>query len=141
MNENEKTARIILEVAAEVARSTAKHGDQNHLPLGTGPHVEALSFAGDGQTAENLAQQAKYWTDERSKAHGDGTVTWRDILTEEVFEAYAEDDPIAVRAELVQVASVAVKMIAAIDASPAGLKEQLRKVFTAGPNEMFGPVR
>lgn len=140
MSADEKLARIIVEVATEVARSTAKHGDQNDVPLGTGRDVAALAFAGDDQTAENLAQQAKYWTDDHSKSQGDGTVTWRDILTEEVFEAYAEDDPIAVRAELVQVAAVAVKMIAAIDASTAGLSEQLRKAFTAGPNEMFGRV-
>lgn len=140
MSENAKLARIIVEIAGEVARSTAKHGDQNDVPLGTGRNVPALAFAGDDQTAENLAQQAKYWTGDHSKSQGDGTVTWRDILTEEVFEAYAEDDPIAVRAELVQVAAVAVKMIAAIDASPVGLGEQLRKSFSAGPNEMFGRI-
>lgn len=133
--------KVLTEIGAEIERSIAKHGDQRHVPLGTGVDVAPLTFAGDDQTAENLAQQAKYWTDNHSQKSGDGTVTWRDILTEEVFEAYAENDPLDVRAELVQVAAVAVKMIDAIDHSPSGLQESLRKAFTMGSNEMFGRAR
>ena len=48
-------------------------------------------------------------------AFRDGFGTWADILLEEVAEALAEDVPSKVRAELVQVAAVAVKFIDAID--------------------------
>jgi len=42
-------------------------------------------------------------------------VTWRDILYEEVLEAYVETDWSALRAELVQVAAVAVAWIEHLD--------------------------
>jgi hypothetical protein len=51
-------------------------------------------------------------------ATADGRVTWRHILTEEVYEAFAESDPTKLRAELVQVAAVAVQWIQAIDRRP-----------------------
>lgn len=37
-----------------------------------------------------------------------GTLTWKDILNEEVWEAYAESDPDKLYVELIQVAAVAV---------------------------------
>jgi hypothetical protein len=43
------------------------------------------------------------------------TLKWVDILEEEVAEAAAESDPAKLRAELVQVAAVAVAWIEAID--------------------------
>lgn len=103
---------ILDDVLREVETSIEKHGNQYGTPLGTGRDAVVLSFAGYDQTAENLAQEAKSWTDYMSDI---GEVTWHDILTEEVMEAYAEDDPLLVREELVQVAAVAIKMIYAID--------------------------
>ena len=44
-----------------------------------------------------------------------GSLAWDGILLEEVYEAFAEEDPIKLRSELVQVAAVAVQWIAAID--------------------------
>lgn len=44
-----------------------------------------------------------------------GGLTWRHILAEEMFEALAESDPAKLRAELVQVAAVAVQWVEAID--------------------------
>ena len=115
-SDNRVTA-ILAEIEREVVRSTRKHGDQSHVPMGTAIYCLPLEFCGDDQTAENLAQQAQFWTDDRSLSKGDGTVTWRDILTEEVFEAYAEDNPLRLQEELVQVAAVVVKMIAALAVS------------------------
>lgn len=48
-------------------------------------------------------------------AHTQGRVTWRHILNEEVLEVFAETEPARIRAELVQVAAVAVQWIEAID--------------------------
>ncbi len=49
------------------------------------------------------------------RAADDGTVTWRHVLDEEVCEAFAESDPARLRAELIQVAAVALRWIDAID--------------------------
>lgn len=110
------------EIAREAIRSIEKHGEQRHLPMGTGPEtlpLAVMAHIGDLRphvSAESLAVRATLDT----KAHsanegGDDTCTWWLILREEVFEAAAEDDPAKLRAELVQVASVALKMIDALD--------------------------
>ena len=49
-----------------------------------------------------------------------GTGTWRHILDEEVCEAFAEEDPEALREELVQVAAVAVAWIESLDRQKVG---------------------
>ncbi len=110
---------VVLELAEERTRQTAKHGDQSHLPDGTGPALW-LSMDDDyvrrhGIRRDNLAAWAKARTDAASQAHGDGSITFEHILTEEWAEAIAESDPDALRAELVQVAAVAVQWVEAID--------------------------
>lgn len=103
-----------LDVAAERARQDARWGEQNHLD-GTGPGTRPLRAVVDADvqpTARWLAARSTSLTDTRFRA-GDGT--WRDILLEEVFEAFAEDDPESLRAELVQVAAVAQAWAEAID--------------------------
>jgi hypothetical protein len=50
----------------------------------------------------------------QSAADG-GYLDWLHILREEVAEAFAESDPAKLRAELVQVAAVAVNWVEAID--------------------------
>lgn len=95
------TRGVLDEVLQEVFRSERKHGDQSHLPDGTGD---------DGWI--NEARDAKLATDE---AAARGAVTWLDIMFEEVAEAFAEGDAALLRAELVQAAAVAVKWIEAID--------------------------
>ncbi len=110
---------VVLELAEERTRQTAKHGDQSHLPDGTGAALW-LSMDDDyirrhGIRRDNLAAWAKARTDEASQASGDGSITFEHILTEEWAEAIAESDPDALRAELVQVAAVAVQWVEAID--------------------------
>lgn len=110
---------IASEVVSEIDRSIAKHGDQRHVPLGMGPDTFPLDFGLPvyrQTSADGIADLARRATDARSFSQGDGSVTWRDILTEEVFEAYAEADPAAVRAEMIQVAAVAMKIVDKIDA-------------------------
>jgi hypothetical protein len=104
--------RALAEVKAERVRQTAKHGDQAHLPNGTGPKRPVFALSSAAALAE--------WAKERTKAAsqnegGDGTITFEHILTEEWAEAIAEDDEQRLRAELVQVAAVAVQWIEAID--------------------------
>lgn len=129
---------ILDAIAYEAIRSIEKHGEQTHLPMGTGPDTKPLdtidylrphldhASAGYGRglhghvSARYLAHQATLDTKAHSQNEGgDGTVTWWQILREEVFEASAEDDTEKLRAELIQVAAVAVKMIDALDATEA----------------------
>jgi hypothetical protein len=88
---------ILTEVATERARQNAKWGEQNH-PDGTG-----------GPGARHLAD----WARDVCKA-ADPDTFWK-ILLEEVYEAGAESDQVALRMELVQVAAVCVQWIEAID--------------------------
>lgn len=136
--ETERFGGVAHEVVAEAIRSIDKHGEQMHLPMGTGPESFPLdTFDGLGPHpadpratysrglshlafARHIAHAATLDTKAHSQNEGgDGTVTWWHILREEVFEAAAEDDPGKLRSELVQVAAVALKMIDALDHKPS----------------------
>lgn len=97
---SEKTWAVLTDVAAERARQDAKWGEQNH-PDNTGGPAEGRAAIGARFACELAAKE--------------GTLTWRHILREEVAEAFAETDPMKLRAELVQVAAVACAWIEAID--------------------------
>lgn len=93
------TYGVLAEVASERVRQNAKWGEQNH-PDGTDATMRA--------DADDIRAHV-----ERNAANGD--LTWHDVLSEEFAEATAETDPARLRAELVQVAAVAVAWVEAID--------------------------
>jgi hypothetical protein len=99
---------VLDEVAEERARQHAKWGEQN-LPNGTG-----REWAADAQEAR----------EECDRAFSRGFGEWAHVLKEEVYEAFAEDVPERLRAELIQVAAVAVAWVEALDrrAQRASLK-------------------
>ncbi|MCC2030633.1 hypothetical protein [Microbacterium allomyrinae] len=115
-------ATVLGDVVAERARQDAKWGPPSDRMDGTGPQSRPLGLldvTGDWLShvgAEDLAETAKRSTDTASR---EGRLTWAHILLEEVFEAFAESDRGRLRAELVQVAAVAVKWARMIDARPA----------------------
>lgn len=88
------------EVLAEVDRQFEMWGEQNH-PDGT-------ALADD----EKLADMVKQLNAEFVRT---GNLTWRDILWEEVREAFAEEDREPLREELLQVAAVALSWVNALD--------------------------
>lgn len=90
---------VLPEIAAERDRQDEKWGEQNH-PDGTGPgyRVHAIEARVRCQRAARI-----------------GLVTYKDILEEEVYEAFAETDPVELREELIQVAAVAVAWIEKLD--------------------------
>jgi hypothetical protein len=90
---------IFADIVDEYARSVETHGEQS-LPMGSDPVY---------------ADYAESWREECEMRSADGTLTWREILMEEIHEAFAETDYHAQRAELVQVANVVMKMIADLD--------------------------
>jgi hypothetical protein len=91
---------VFAQATQERHRQRSKWGLQS-LPNGTGRHD-------DWQVAEFY----KATTDHNMQ---DGTLSWRDVLTEEVFEAFAETDTEALRTELIQVIAVAAAWIGDLD--------------------------
>lgn len=95
-------ADVFAAVVAERGRQDSKWGEPVDHPDGTG-----------GSVAIGAAIDAQQNTD---RAATEGRLTWRHILREEVAEAFAETDPVKLRAELVQVAAVAIKWVRMLDA-------------------------
>jgi len=93
------TARVLRDVAAERERQTQKWGLQTH-PDGTN---------------EALRGVARFAIAACEAAFDENKGTWRDILAEEVAEAFAEEDLSVLRKELVQVAAVCAAWIEDID--------------------------
>lgn len=97
--------QVLMEIAAERDRQDAKFGDQTRLRDRVA--VEEL---------EIYRIEADWCRSECQLHHATPEgATWTDILLEEVFEAVAEQDVDKLRAELVQVAAVAVAWIEALD--------------------------
>jgi len=94
------TAGVLDEVAAERVRQNERWGEQNHRD-GTGD-----------RRWRDAANHVRSEVDDEARA---GRTTWNGVLREELFEALAESDPARLRAELVQVAAVAVAWVEAID--------------------------
>lgn len=94
------TTAILAEVAEERRRQHAKWGVQR-LPLGFAQPFDAEAE----RTAKATCERA-------TRA---GTLTWRDLIDEEVCELFAEPDREKARAEAIQAAAVLVQMVEAID--------------------------
>ncbi|MFG3709503.1 hypothetical protein [Micromonospora sp. NPDC047730] len=95
------TLRVLYEVARERSRQDAKWGEQNH-PDGTD----------ESRWDKEAAVRARALCQHLAAR---GELTWDAILSEEIAEAFAESDPAKLRAELIQVAAVAVAWVEAID--------------------------
>jgi len=96
---------VLAEIVQERARQDVKWGEQNH-PDGTG---RAYGLSAVPELAADFAKQRC------DSAFDRGAGTWEHILFEEFCEAMAEDDPVRLRAELLQTAAVAVHWIEALD--------------------------
>ncbi len=103
--------RALSDLSKERDAQDAKWGSQSH-PNGTGP--ERVLFGVKSAQARDRAQRlCDFW-------HSSGSGTWFDILLEEVLEAFAEDDPVRIREELVQAGAVIVSWIEDMDRKQAG---------------------
>lgn len=107
MSADQTLREALAEVAAERRRQDEKWGEQNH-PNGTGEEYEFHRDFARQQCEDRFAN---------------GTGSYLDILAEEVYEAFAESDPDRLRAELIQVAAVAVAWVEKIDRESAAHTE------------------
>ena len=111
------TAKVLIEVLDERRRQDEKWGEQNH-PDGTGPFVRWLGPGGavneDDDVFTTALELAEHFR-AKCQANGPEQDNYVDILMEEVAEAFAEQDPAKLRAELIQVAAVCVQWVEAID--------------------------
>lgn len=107
--EGASTIGPLADIAKERMAQDKKFGEQNH-PDGTGNIFPVARYG--TYTAPEAAELARYDCNEAAKG---GYLEWRHILLEEVFEAIAESDPELLRAELIQVAAVAVAWVEHID--------------------------
>lgn len=107
---NVTTRPVLTEVATERHRQDAKWGVQDH-PDGTG-HGVRLLHTPSLPTWGTLVDRLRKCTEDRAEW---GIVSYADVLLEEVAEAMDETAPDRLRAELVQVAAVAVAWIEKID--------------------------
>jgi hypothetical protein len=97
-------AAFVADVDAERQRQLAKWGEQQH-PDNTGSTFYAKRAVAARRNCQ-LAADA-------------GMTAWDLVLLEEVYEALAESEPKALRAELVQVAAVTAAWIADLDSRTA----------------------
>ncbi|WP_414613944.1 hypothetical protein [Stenotrophomonas muris] len=105
---------VLAEVAKERARQEAKWGQQNHVDWT--PTSAATDLA--GAWPAGVGDHFKFITDYKAKGAEGHRLGYFDILMEEVAEAHDEardGNTKATRAELVQVAAVAVAWIECID--------------------------
>lgn len=92
-------------IEAECCRQDDRFPDQ-HLPNGAPENDREVFFRNTMRDNAKAATQA---------AVADGTLTWALLVNEECHEVLAEADPVALRAELVQLAALAVRWIEDLD--------------------------
>ncbi|MGP3965157.1 hypothetical protein ACTWPT_55335 [Nonomuraea sp. 3N208] len=108
-------ARVLADVTAERAAQDERWGMQE-LPDGTGGERTAAESDLVRDETDSAAPYGEDCGDEVPARIRDQR---RHVLAEEVLEAFAETDPGRLRAELIQVAAVAVKWTQALDRRPS----------------------
>ena len=99
-----RTLRVTNQIANERRKQDQKWGEQNHPLLPPRDSNTLFIDMANSMKTQNDRDVAEF-----------GEAFWIGILLEEVWEAFAEEDPAARRAELIQVAAVAACMIEQID--------------------------
>lgn len=105
---------VIYEIAEERQRQDNKWGEQNHVNWTPTKATAALNNV----WPLGVAAHFRWITDFKAAGHERHTLSYFDILMEEVAEAHDEamqGDVAALREELIQVAAVAVAWVEAID--------------------------
>ena len=106
------TIAVLERVFDERVRQVAQYGDNSNLEDGTGPDSMWLS-----PLASNHADdiQVAFRHDYEDHEEQEGLPTWMHLIREEVAEAFQEDDPERLTAELLQVAALCVSWVEIIE--------------------------
>jgi len=108
-----QTEDVLVEVAEERARQFERYGANDDLELGMGPDARWLQpFTQHSAYSVEKSLRLDYEAHEATH----GKPTWMHLIREEVAEAFAEGDPVKLRAELLQVAALAVSAVEKMDA-------------------------
>lgn len=115
--------KITQEALDEWRRGAALWPQTDSFPDGTG--------GGGRKTWEEIAKISC------DRAFREGRCTWAHVLDEETAEALAETDPAKLRAELIQVAAVAMHWVANLDArgQMTNKERNAREALNAGPHD------
>jgi hypothetical protein len=111
------TREVLTDVHMERLRQEQLWGEQNHpILISTGKDAEVTreTYRRYAETWKKL-NAARIEIQNSFDTPKDRNCSWDGILLEEVFEALAEDEPRKIRAEMVQVAAVAVACIECLD--------------------------
>lgn len=105
------TQYVLREILAERQRQDQKWGEQNHPALGgiDPDHMRRV-----------YAENADHYKGENDQRVDTGKLGWDGILLEEVYEAFAEQDPRKIREEMIQVCAVACAVIESLDRNELG---------------------
>lgn len=112
-NQSSEFTDVLVKMYMERDRQLIKHGDQSHLPDGTGPDlvirwpVESTGCHTLYPTACEVEAFLRRRCNAASQTSGDGSITKEMILTEEWGEVLAAESPQDLRKELIQLATVA----------------------------------
>lgn len=104
------TMEVVRGVVQERVRQIMQYGRNRDLEDGTGPDVKWVPEPGrvGWQTASDIETIFRRDYD----AHGgNGGANWMRLVREEVAEAFTEDDPQRLEAELIQVAALCVSWV------------------------------
>lgn len=104
-----QTVNVLSDVRAERARQFARYGTNEDFLDGTGADVKWFGDVTAVQAEQTLRTNYEAYEAEH------GVVTFRHLVAEEVAEAFQESNPARLRAELLQVAALAVSWIEKID--------------------------
>jgi hypothetical protein len=125
------TSRVLRDVADERRLQRVRYGLNRDLMDGTGPRVawlQGVGQHGDLQSAKGIEELLRLAYEQYEKQQG--RPTWRHLVLEEVAEAFAESDPVRLRAELLQVAALCVSWVETLDArGTVGVSEAVDRYF------------
>lgn len=103
-----RTINVLDEVFDERCRQVARYGHNHDLDDGTGPETRwALPVSTDSAAELEKAFRRQYEEYEEET----GNPTWLHLVREELAEAFAEEDPARLSAELLQVAALCVSWV------------------------------
>ena len=109
------TQHVLALVSYERTRQFAEYGTNNDLADGTGPEVKWMPRIPVPHTPSPALQIERICREEYEETEArDGKVTWMQLVREEVAEAFAEEDPKRLSAELLQVAALCVSWVETI---------------------------